>query len=175
MPDYTSELEFAIATAIEAGEGIRRLYDANSARTYMKPDESPVTDADLASDRIIRSRIVATYPNDAILTEEGVDDEVRLSAERVWIVDPIDGTIQFVERTGQFDVLMALVVDRPAGGQRDVATADRSLRRGRGWAGAIFGFAGSSERTEARLAPPGDQSARGNHDLARRARVRAVP
>ena len=44
----------------------------------MKPDESPVTDADLASDRIIRSRIVATYPNDAILTEEGVDDEVRL-------------------------------------------------------------------------------------------------
>ena len=43
MPDYTTELEFAIATAIEAGEEIRRLYDANSARTYTKPDESPVT------------------------------------------------------------------------------------------------------------------------------------
>jgi len=71
MPDYTTELEFAIATAIEAGEEIRRLYDANSARTYTKPDDSPVTDADLASDRIIRARIGETYPDDAILTEEG--------------------------------------------------------------------------------------------------------
>jgi 3'-phosphoadenosine 5'-phosphosulfate (PAPS) 3'-phosphatase len=156
MPDYTRELEFAIATAIEAGEEIRRLYASNSAQTYTKADESPVTDADLASDRIIRARIRETYPNDAILTEEGVDDEARLSAERVWIVDPIDGTIQFVERTGQFDVLMALVVDgrpvvsvmlQPPTGAFVGAVAGQ---------GAIFGFAGSSERTVARLAPPGD-------------------
>src|SRR6476469_3740971 len=151
MPDYTSELEFAIATAIQAGEEIRRLYDANSARTYMKPDESPVTDADLAADRIIRSRIGETYPNDAVLTEEGVDDEGRLSAERVWIVDPIDGTIQFVERTGQFDVLVALVVEgrpvvsvmlQPPTGAWVAAVAGQ---------GALFGFADSSERTRTRL------------------------
>jgi 3'-phosphoadenosine 5'-phosphosulfate (PAPS) 3'-phosphatase len=147
------EREFAIATALEAGEEIARLYDANSAQTYTKSDESPVTDADLASDRIIRSRIVATYPNDGILTEEGIDDEARLLAKRIWIVDPIDGTIQFVKRTGQFDVLVALVVDgrpvvsvmlQPATGFYVAATAG---------SGAIAGFAGRSERTEARLAP----------------------
>jgi len=111
MPDYTSELEFAIATAIEAGEEIRGLYDAKSAQTYTKPDESPVTDADLAADRIIRTRIGETYPKDAILTEEGVDDKERLSAERVWIVDPIDGTRSFVHGVPLFGVLIALEID----------------------------------------------------------------
>src|SRR5687767_13892059 len=110
MADYSAELEFAISTATEAAHEICRFYDANSAKTYTKSDESPVTDADLASDRIIRARIAATYTTDAILTEEGADDDFRLSADRVWIVDPIDGTIQFVSRTGQFDVLIALVV-----------------------------------------------------------------
>jgi 3'-phosphoadenosine 5'-phosphosulfate (PAPS) 3'-phosphatase len=153
MPDYTAEREFAIATATEAGAEIARLYDANSAQTYTKSDESPVTDADLASDRIIRSRIAATYPDDGILTEEGIDDPARLAARRVWIVDPIDGTIQFVKRTGQFDVLIALVVDgrpvvsvmlQPATGFYVAATAG---------SGAIAGIAGTGEQAEARLAP----------------------
>ncbi|MDQ2683238.1 MAG: 3'(2'),5'-bisphosphate nucleotidase CysQ [Chloroflexota bacterium] len=154
MSTYAAELEFAIATAAEAGQEIRRLYEANSAQTYTKSDESPVTDADLASDRIIRSRILTTYPNDGILTEEGIDDEVRLGAERVWIVDPIDGTIQFVERTGQFDVLIALVVAgrpvvsvmlQPATGVYLAAVAG---------GGAQIGDVGSSDRATATLARP---------------------
>ena len=154
MSIYAAELEFAIATATEAGNEIRRFYAENSAQTYTKSDESPVTDADLASDRIIRSRIGTTYPMDGILTEEGIDDEARLEAERVWIVDPIDGTIQFVNRSGQFDVLIALVVAgrpvvsvmlQPATGVYLAAVAG---------GGAQIGAIGSAERAPATLAQP---------------------
>ena len=154
MTMYDAELEFAIATAIEAGTEIRRFYDDDSARAYTKADESPVTDADLASDRMIRSRIAATYPNDAMLTEEGTDDEGRLSAERVWIVDPLDGTIQFVERTSQFDVLIALVV----GGRPVISAmyqpATGFLLAASAGGGTIAGIADDGVRTEAQLAKP---------------------
>ena len=112
MPStFTAELEFAITVANQASVEIRRLYDDQTAATYIKDDQSPVTDADLASDAIIREALARDYPGDAVLTEEGIDDAARLSATRVWIADPIDGTQQFVDCTGQFDVLLALVVD----------------------------------------------------------------
>ena len=116
MP-YTRELAVAIEATRAAGEAVRAQYDAQTAATYEKADGSPVTDADLAADRIIRTWLTGAFPDDAILTEEGVDDPARLSAERCWIVDPIDGTAQFIERTGQFDVLISLVVNgRPVVG-----------------------------------------------------------
>lgn len=114
---YDDELTVAIEAARSAGQAVRAHYDAQSAATYEKADGSPVTDADLAADRIIRTWLTGAFPNDAILTEEGVDDSARLITDRVWIVDPIDGTAQFIARTGQFDVLVALVVDgRPVVG-----------------------------------------------------------
>jgi 3'-phosphoadenosine 5'-phosphosulfate (PAPS) 3'-phosphatase len=109
---YANDLEIAIAAAREAAAAIRDLYDRSAAESYIKGDGSPVTDADLASDKIIRRHLTEAFPNDAILTEEGVDDPERLTAERCWVVDPIDGTQQFIDRTGNFDVLIALVVDR---------------------------------------------------------------
>ncbi len=108
---YPHELEVAIAIAREAGAVVLDLYEREAAKAYTKDDGSPVTDADLASDRLIRARLKEAFPLDAILTEEGADDPARLAASRVWIVDPIDGTQQFVARTGEFDVLIALVVD----------------------------------------------------------------
>ncbi|MCL4288582.1 MAG: 3'(2'),5'-bisphosphate nucleotidase CysQ [Thermoleophilia bacterium] len=115
--DWRDELETAIAAARAAGAAIRELYEGAGAAVYAKDDCSPVTDADLAADRIIRARLSEAYPADAILTEEGVDDAARLAADRVWFIDPIDGTHQFIARTGEFDVLIALVVDgRPVVG-----------------------------------------------------------
>ena len=108
---YARELADMLRAMRVASETIRDLYDRASAATYEKQDGSPVTDADLASDRIIRALLAERYPDDSILTEEGVDDLARLDAQRCWIVDPIDGTQQFVDRTGDFDVLMALSVD----------------------------------------------------------------
>jgi 3'-phosphoadenosine 5'-phosphosulfate (PAPS) 3'-phosphatase len=108
---YARELQVAIDAALASGAAVRTMYDALSADTYIKDDGSPVTDADLAADRIIRERLSDAFPDDALLTEEGVDDESRLTNRRVWIVDPIDGTQQFIDRTGEFDVVIALTVD----------------------------------------------------------------
>ncbi len=109
---FYEELEVAIATADAAGEVILEFYNAHSAGEYKKDDGSPVTDADLASDKLIRERLSAAFPNDALLTEEGAKDEERLKHSRVWIVDPIDGTAQFIAQNGKFDVLIALSVDK---------------------------------------------------------------
>jgi 3'-phosphoadenosine 5'-phosphosulfate (PAPS) 3'-phosphatase len=111
LPTYARELEVAKLAARAAGAAVMEFYTAQSAQTYVKTDGSAVTDADLAADRIIRSMILEAFPNDALLTEEGADEATRLDNPRVWIVDPIDGTNQFVERTGEFDMLIALIVD----------------------------------------------------------------
>ena len=110
-PTYEHELEVAKQAARTAGTAVLDYYNAHSAKTYMKKDGSAVTDADLAADRIIRETIQDAFADDALLTEEGADDEARLGNPRVWIVDPIDGTNQFVERTGEFDMLIALVIE----------------------------------------------------------------
>ena len=110
-PPSGHDLEAAIAAAVAAGVVVREFYEGETAATYAKGDGSPVTDADLAADRAIRDVLRDRFPDDAILSEEGQDDEGRLSILRCWIVDPIDGTEQFIQRTGEFDVLVALVED----------------------------------------------------------------
>lgn len=116
---YEAELDAALDAGRRAAALILEFYDAKSAGTYIKSDGSPVTDADLASDRAIRETIRSRFPNDALLTEEGANDPARLSNRRCWIVDPIDGTAQFVGRTGMFDVMIALAID----GRVEVAVA----------------------------------------------------
>ncbi len=106
---FQKELEVAIAAALAAGAVVRDLYDRAAAARYEKTDGSPVTDADLAADTVIRNHLTSAFPHDALLTEEGQDDRSRLSNPRCWIVDPIDGTEQFIQRTGEFDILIALV------------------------------------------------------------------
>ena len=108
---YRPELEVALEAGLQAADVIMAFYDAQSAETYVKGDGSPVTDADIASDKRIREIISAAFPGDAFLTEEGTKDQDRLENRRCWIVDPIDGTAQYVDRTGLFDVMIALVVD----------------------------------------------------------------
>lgn len=110
-PHPSDDLDAAIAAAVSAGAVVREFYDRQTAATYAKGDGSPVTDADLAADRAIRDVLKDRFPDDAILSEEAQDDEGRLNVSRCWIVDPIDGTEQFIERSGEFDVLVALVDD----------------------------------------------------------------
>ncbi len=115
IPDYHGVYARELATAPDAGYAaasvILEFYEAQSAATYTKGDGSPVTDADLASDRVIRETILRAFPDDALLTEEGAKNLDRLANDRCWIVDPIDGTAQYVARTGLFDVMIALCVD----------------------------------------------------------------
>ena len=108
---FHAEIAAAIAAVTAAGVVVREFYDAASAKTYDKLDGSPVTDADLAADAVIRETLSQRFPDDPILTEEGQDDERRLTSSRLWIADPVDGTEQFIQRTGEFDVLVAFVLD----------------------------------------------------------------
>jgi 3'-phosphoadenosine 5'-phosphosulfate (PAPS) 3'-phosphatase len=133
MP-YREELDAAVAAARAGGAVVKEFYDRAYVERYEKGDGSPVTDADLAADRAIREVLAARFPNDPILTEEGQDDRRRHGSARCWIVDPIDGTEQFIERTGEFDVLVALVEDgRPvvvAGNQPTTQTLVTATRGG---------------------------------------------
>lgn len=108
LTNYTDDLELAIEIAREAAAAIRQ---TTTTSPQIKGDGTPVTDADFASDRVIRQMLKERAPSDAVLTEESDDSASRLSATRCWIVDPLDGTKQFVAGTGDYDVLIALVID----------------------------------------------------------------
>jgi myo-inositol-1(or 4)-monophosphatase len=110
MP-YRNELDAAVAAARAGGAIVKEYYGRADVMRYEKGDGSPVTDADLAADRAIREVLATRFLDDPILTEEGKDDPRRHGSTRCWIVDPVDGTEQFIERTGEFDVLVALVED----------------------------------------------------------------
>jgi 3'-phosphoadenosine 5'-phosphosulfate (PAPS) 3'-phosphatase len=108
---FDAELGTAIDAARQTATLVKRFYDNRSAETYTKGDGSPVTDADLAADAKIREIIGGAFPNDAFLTEEGAKDTARLAHDRLWIVDPIDGTAEFIAGSGRFDILIALAVE----------------------------------------------------------------
>lgn len=107
---YEHELSVAERAARAAGEIIAAHYATGVIAVETKPDESPVTVADKQASAAITAIVRAAFPGDAILDEEQPDDAARLAAERVWIVDPLDGTRDFVARTGQFSVHVALAV-----------------------------------------------------------------
>jgi len=107
--DYRSELDFAVDIALEAGALVHRFSQAG-VEAWEKSQNNPVTEADLAADRRIREAITAAHPDDGLLTEESEDDPRRLRCERVWIVDPIDGTREFARGIPEYAVSIALVV-----------------------------------------------------------------
>ena len=110
--DYARELEVAERAARDGGAVVLRHYRRGSGvRIEIKPDQSPVTEADLEANRAIVDMLRAAFPGDGILSEELPDDEQRLSQRRVWIIDPLDGTRDFVARTDQFCVHVGLAVD----------------------------------------------------------------
>jgi myo-inositol-1(or 4)-monophosphatase len=73
-----------------------------------KTPDQPVTQADLAADALLRERLMGARPRDGWLSEETEDDPARLERERVWIVDPIDGTRSFIAGYREFAVSVAL-------------------------------------------------------------------
>ena len=77
-------------------------------QSTLKEDRSPLTEADLASNAIIASHIQEAFPQDAFLSEESMDDPSRLGRDRCWVVDPLDGTKEFLKGNGEFTVNIAL-------------------------------------------------------------------
>jgi fructose-1,6-bisphosphatase/inositol monophosphatase family enzyme len=102
---YQKELDLARSLALEAGAAALRLR-GNGIVFESKTDESPVTVADRESERIIAGGIVAAFPNDGLLGEEGTAKESH--SGRRWIIDPIDGTRDFIRNNLTWAVLIGL-------------------------------------------------------------------
>jgi 3'(2'), 5'-bisphosphate nucleotidase len=103
------ELDIAIKAAIEAGKAILEIYQKDY-KTSTKNDDSPITDADLKSNEVIKK--ILSQTKHWILSEEDKDDLRRLSQETIWIVDPLDGTSDFIDKTGEFTVMISLIKNK---------------------------------------------------------------
>lgn len=101
------ELDVAVHLAQEAGAAIMAYYQTGLDVDHKAGDE-PVTAADQIADELIAGGLRSAFPEDGLLTEESDDDLSRLGKERVWIVDPLDGTTEFISETGEFAVQIAL-------------------------------------------------------------------
>src|SRR5512140_3557910 len=104
------ELVVASRLALEAGRRILRHREAPIDVGHKEHGEV-VTAADREADRTIREGLGAAFPADAIYSEETADSAQRLSKSRVWIVDPLDGTSDFIARGNDFSVSIGLAVD----------------------------------------------------------------
>ena len=109
ISDKIPELDLAIKAAVEAGNAILEIYQSDY-ETSTKNDDSPITDADLRSNEVIK-KILSQTGHD-ILSEEDRDDLSRLSQEMIWIIDPLDGTSDFIDKTGEFTVMIALIKNK---------------------------------------------------------------
>lgn len=102
-------LKTAIRAALEAGKAILEVYHSEEFDVEIKGDNSPLTKADKASHNVIMSFLTNTKI--PVLSEEGktIPYELRKDWKKLWIVDPIDGTKEFIKRNGEFTVNIALI------------------------------------------------------------------
>lgn len=104
---WEKELQEAIKAGLEARVKIMEIYHEHF-KVEIKDDNSPVTLADKTADRMIKEHLSKAFPTHAFLTEESEDNKDRLKNDYVWIVDPVDGTKDFVARDGGFTTNIAL-------------------------------------------------------------------
>jgi len=114
--------------ADRAGRAILELY-GGSAGVRLKADSTPVTEADLAADRVIAAGLAEHFPDIPVISEESVGTALAPpeGAHRFFLVDPLDGTREFLGRTGEFTVNIALVENgRPIAGVVNAPALDES-------------------------------------------------
>jgi len=102
------EVSLAIQAALEAGKTVMHVYNQEFSST-LKNDNTPLTEADVKSNQIIQKFI--SDSGHPILSEESVDDKKRLDSKKIWIIDPLDGTSDFIKKTGEFTIMISLVED----------------------------------------------------------------
>ena len=104
---WEEQLNAAIEAGVKAIKGILEIYNTDFD-VEIKDDNSPVTLADKNADKVIREYLHEKYPEYSFLTEESTDDKSRLNNDFVWVVDPVDGTKDFVAKDGGFTTNIAL-------------------------------------------------------------------
>ncbi|HYG12859.1 MAG TPA: 3'(2'),5'-bisphosphate nucleotidase CysQ [Methylophilaceae bacterium] len=110
MTELHAWLPQVIAIARQAGDAIMEVYGGD-IKVQRKLDRTPLTEADLAAHRVIEQGLRAMTPQIAVLSEESavVPYAVRRGWQRYWLVDPLDGTREFIKRNGEFTVNIALI------------------------------------------------------------------
>lgn len=106
--DYEKLTRVMRRLALEAGDAIMEIYAKDDFGVKSKSDDSPVTAADEAADRIISDGLRAAFPDVVLVTEEQADTHSAVG-DTFLIVDPLDGTKEFINRRGDFTVNIALV------------------------------------------------------------------
>ncbi|EKO3861185.1 3'(2'),5'-bisphosphate nucleotidase CysQ [Vibrio harveyi] len=109
--DLSHLLPQVIEIARSAGQLILDIYEKKQYEAYTKSDETPVTSADIAAHKLITERLSELTPDIPVLSEEAADIslEQRAQWERYWLVDPLDGTQEFIARSGDFATIIALI------------------------------------------------------------------
>ncbi|XOV80153.1 MAG: 3'(2'),5'-bisphosphate nucleotidase CysQ [Aestuariibacter sp.] len=104
-------LHIAKKAALKAGSNILKIYDSGDFESFSKDDDSPVTTADYQANEIITDYLKKHTPDIPIMSEETqhADYRERKEWDRYWLVDPIDGTQEFIARSGDFAVNIALI------------------------------------------------------------------
>ncbi len=109
--DLSHLLPQVIEIARSAGQLILDIYQKKQYEAYTKSDQTPVTSADIAAHKLITERLSELTPDIPVLSEEAADIslEQRAQWQRYWLVDPLDGTQEFIARSGDFATIIALV------------------------------------------------------------------
>ncbi|MBF0187932.1 MAG: 3'(2'),5'-bisphosphate nucleotidase CysQ [Magnetococcales bacterium] len=116
MTDFADDLKLAMEAARTAGAATLRYFRhggpvSAEADVREKSHDNPLTKADLEADRILNEALMGARPDYGWLSEETTDDASRLDRTRVWVVDPIDGTKEFISGTPEYAVSIGLVED----------------------------------------------------------------
>ncbi len=140
---WASELELALSASWAAGQYLMRSFRSELEVRHKGPDQ-PVTEADLGADALLKERLASADEFTGWLSEETVDRPDRLGLDRVWVVDPLDGTRSFVGGYPEFAVSVALVeggapvvgvIYNPAASDVFWAVRGSGAHRVRPWAG----------------------------------------
>lgn len=104
--------EELLSIARQAGEAILAVYEAGETSVQQKADASPLTEADLSAHRVLAERLAMLLPDCPVVSEEDTASQAyRLGSGTYWLIDPLDGTKEFIARNGEFTVNIALIKD----------------------------------------------------------------
>ncbi len=110
MSDWSHEIEIASHLARQAGRRIMTIYEQDFAISY-KGTNDPVTEADQEANAIIVEGLTASFPHDEIIAEESPQPLHSHKTDRIWYVDPLDGTKEFISRNGEFSIMIGLTLN----------------------------------------------------------------
>ncbi|MGW1774329.1 histidinol-phosphatase [Streptomyces sp. NPDC002104] len=130
MPEYDDDLRLALELADAADAATMERFRALDLKVETKPDMTPVSEADTATEEIIRAGIAAARPSDAILGEEY---GLKGDGPRRWVVDPIDGTKNYVRGVPVWATLISLMEEQADGAFRPVVGVVSAPALGRRW------------------------------------------